>query len=268
MMRKLFVLFVMLSCIYSANAHDTTFANIDTLKVLFEQMIDADEITAKKKINIDILNRFEKILDDTTSFFASFDSVPSLGVIGSPDTMFRIYNWNLPLRKGKHKYFGFIQCRNGQYFLLSDSSHKIKDPEHVTLSFDRWYGALYYDIIVREKWGKKYYTLLGFDFNDLFTSKKIIEVLYIDEKGEPCFGTPIFQMKKEIKHRVVFEFSAQVVMSLKYEEDKSMIVFDHLAPREPKYEGIYHYYGPDFTFDALKFEDGRWKLIEDVDITF
>ncbi len=267
-MRKLLLSFLLCASFSAVYSRHYTAEKIDTLKTLFEKMTKTNEIATKKSINNNILFTFKQILNDSTSFGASFDSVPSLGVLTSSDTMLKIYNWNIPFEKGKHKYFGIIQCKDGRHFVLSDKSHDIKDAEQEILSHDRWFGALYYDVIVKEKYGKKYYTLLAFDFNDLFTSKKIIEVMYFDEKGEPAFGAPIFQMKKEIKSRVIFEFCTQIVMSLKYEEESDMIIFDHLSPREPKYEGIYHYYGPDFTFDALVFENGRWKLIEDVDVTF
>jgi hypothetical protein len=268
MMRKILLAFIIGTSFLAAYPRPYTSEKIDTLKILFEKMIDAGEIPAKKNINDHILNIFNQILIDSVSFNASFDEVPGLGVIVSPDSVLKIYNWNMPLKKGQHKYFGIIQCEDGRHFVLSDKSQEIKEPEQQSLSYNRWFGALYYDIIMVEKYGRKYYTLLGFDFNNLFTSKKIIEILYFDEKGAPAFGFPVFQMKNELKSRVIFEFSTQIVMSLKYKKDKGMIIFDHLAPSEPKYQGIYHYYGPDFTFDAFVFENGSWTLIEDVDVTF
>jgi hypothetical protein len=46
----------------------------------------------------------------------------------------------------------------------------------------------------------------------------------------------------------------------------NMIIFDHLSPSKPSYAGNYQYYGPDFSYDGLKFEQGIWELVENVDI--
>jgi len=41
---------------------------------------------------------------------------------------------------------------------------------------------------------------------------------------------------------------------------------DHLAPMEPVFEGDRSYYGPDFSYDALDYQEGKWMLIEDVEL--
>jgi hypothetical protein len=45
-----------------------------------------------------------------------------------------------------------------------------------------------------------------------------------------------------------------------------MIVFDHLSPANESYTGNYQYYGPDLSFDALRFENGIWELKENIDV--
>jgi len=54
-------------------------------------------------------------------------------------------------------------------------------------------------------------------------------------------------------------------MTLKYDEGKEMIIYDHLSPSEPKYEGQYEFYGPDFSYDGLKYENGIWNTYFDLD---
>ena len=54
-------------------------------------------------------------------------------------------------------------------------------------------------------------------------------------------------------------------MSLKYNNELKMIVFDHLSPFESRYQGVYQFYGPDFSYDGLEFNKGIWRLISDVD---
>ena len=57
-------------------------------------------------------------------------------------------------------------------------------------------------------------------------------------------------------------------MSLRYEPGPGMIVFDHLAPSDPRPEskGVYSLYGPDLSYDGLQFVKGSWILKEDLEM--
>jgi hypothetical protein len=56
-------------------------------------------------------------------------------------------------------------------------------------------------------------------------------------------------------------------MSLKYIERKKQIIYSHLAAREDGafLEGMFQFYGPDGSFDAIELKKDRWVSIEDVD---
>ena len=56
-------------------------------------------------------------------------------------------------------------------------------------------------------------------------------------------------------------------MGLKYDERFKMIVFDHLSPIRPELAGDYKFYGPDFSYDGYKFENGFWVYMPDLDVT-
>jgi len=45
-----------------------------------------------------------------------------------------------------------------------------------------------------------------------------------------------------------------------------MIVFDHLSPSRPEFKDMHQYYGPDFSYDGLRFESGQWVLVKDLDL--
>ena len=66
----------------------------------------------------------------------------------------------------------------------------------------------------------------------------------------------------------MFQYSAEVAMSLKYNDKRNQIIFSHLAPKDegPTLEGQWQYYGPDGSFDAYEQRKDRWVLQEDVDI--
>ena len=45
-----------------------------------------------------------------------------------------------------------------------------------------------------------------------------------------------------------------------------MIVLDHIAASDPRYEGIYEFYGPDFSIDGYKFKQGKLRYSSDIDL--
>ena len=252
------------------NTNITLTAFEDTLKKLGPKILKSKEDREKYNANEKFTEILERALNIENSFDYPFDSLITIARLIAPDKSFRIFNWNLPKLDGTFEYFGFIQAyhkRSKTYKLypLTESLSQITSPEDQILDHDEWYGAHYYKIILRKQNGKKYYTLLGWDGHDRLSSRKIIDVVYFPRGGRPKFGTPIFKMGKVVKKRVIFEYGSQAMMSVRYDEDNKMIVFDHLSPQNPSLEGQYHYYGPDGSYDALKYKKGKWILLKDFD---
>ena len=71
----------------------------------------------------------------------------------------------------------------------------------------------------------------------------------------------------KIIDNLAFVYNEKATMSLRYDEEKKMIIFDHLSPSQPSLEGKFEFYGPDFTYDGLKFEKGIWVHYPNIDIT-
>src|SRR6056297_307051 len=242
------------------------------LKSYFDSVATLQSDRRKEKYNNKILKKLRNILKHEESFHYSFDSIEHAGILFSSDNRVKLYNWNLPYNGGYHEYFCFIQYKKNKkndlkLFELADKSNKIKKPEEKTLNSEKWYGALYYRMIAIEGRGnQRYYTLLGYDPNDFLTNKKIIDVLYFKNDLSPVFGAPIFKNRRNTQHRIIFEYSEFATMMLRYDESKEMIVYDHLAPSEPKYEGQFEFYGPDFSYDGLKYEKGIWNTYFDLDL--
>ena len=65
-------------------------------------------------------------------------------------------------------------------------------PEKEFTTRKNWVGAIYYDVILTEFKGIKYYTLLGYDEYNNSISRKIIEVMHF-ENGEPVLGGDYFE---------------------------------------------------------------------------
>ena len=97
--------------------------------------------------------------------------------------------------------------------------------------------------------------------------KKIIDVMYFSGKNKIKFGLPIFKKSKDqSQKRVILEYDAKTLISVKYNEKEKQIIFDHLVPSRKDLEGIYEYYIPEGTFNSYNYKHGRWWLKQDVDI--
>ena len=212
----------------------------------------------------------ERALKTEHSFDFNFDSLTAIARLTSPDKSFKIYNWNLPKNDGTFEYFGFIQSynkktKNYQVYQLTDKSEEVRNAEKYTSDHTKWYGMLYYKIIQKKHKRKVTYTLLAWDGNNKISSKKFIDVISFSGSGTPKFGESLFEMGKKTPKRIEFEHAADLVMSLKYDEKKGLIIFDHLAPANSGLNGHPEFYGPDFSYDAFEFKKGKWFYIQDVD---
>jgi hypothetical protein len=210
-----------------------------------------------------------EILIIPASFDYPFDHLKIMGKIMSPDKKVRFYTWNLPLEDGTNRYYGFLQRKTDRnairVFQLTDKSADIAEPAMAELPANKWYGCLVYDIIENSQ-APDIYTFLGYDPDNPLLSKKIVDILWFNGMGEPVFGKEIFHFKNRFQYRIIFEYSSKAQMSLTWNKKAEMIVFDHLSPSKPGYTGNFQYYGPDFSYDALKYKNGTWELIEDIDM--
>jgi len=241
----------------------------DSINLLISEIKIAKTDSGKIELNTKIENLFGDVLQNEESFNYPFDSLKNISKLKSEDGLVRIINWNLPLANGNYTYFAYIQHLDKKermkLFRLIDKSDEIAKPENRELSDKKWYGALYYKILTNRSGKNTYYTVLGWDGNNDFTNKKIIDVLLFSD-NKITFGPPVFNLDKNIRNRLIFEFAEQSQMMLRYDDQLKMIVFDHLAPIQKKFEGQYMYYGPDMSQDGLKFEKGTWEFIPNLDL--
>lgn len=225
------------------------------------------ETEIKYKANI-IDSLFQVMLSDESCFNNDFSSLKNYcSVLESDDKKLRIITWNTYFNStGEHFYYGYIQHFNNDdmfnFFVLKDDSENITNPELVDLNANKWFGCIYYEIITQKVKKKTYYTLLGWDGNNVLTNKKLIDVLSFSF-DKPKFGYS-FNIDGLPKKRLIFEYSEQATMSLNWNAKMKMIIWDHLSPAEPKYTGMFQYYGPDFTNDGLVFKKKKWEFVEDV----
>ena len=274
-MRKLVLLFyVLLLPIHYLHAKCSTQINkpvqIDSLEVriaqLFKIVKNEKNNTLKLEKNKDIIRLFREALTLDTNCLYPFDSLKYVGKILAPDSSFRLITWNIPMDDGTQKYSGFIQYpgtknRINPVFLNSNNGPSLNETD--IYSGESWYGALYYKIIPDTC--RHRYLILGLDLTNYFTSRKIIDVVSV-ENGKVTFGAPVFKTDQGIQKRVIFEYSARLSMLLHFDEKTRRIVFDHLSPSDPQYTGLYQFYGPDSSYDGFQKKNCMWELIKDLNL--
>ena len=62
-----------------------------------------------------VYERLGKLLAEPNSWNYPFDSLrlSTVSVLSAPDGHCRFFTWNLILKSGEHKYFGYVQYRQG-----------------------------------------------------------------------------------------------------------------------------------------------------------
>lgn len=285
MLKSLYTLFFIISfSLGFSQKKDTVYRSADGLvneiiilqKKVFESKKEAERFDANKEF----IKLWYELLQNPASMEQNLDSIKGVSCLKSKDKKFRIITWNVFKNDGQQAYFGFIQVNNRkvmksglfkksvtneyEVFPLVDKSSTVTSPETYVADPKKWFGMLYYELIDCDG----YYTLLGWDGNDNLIQKKFIDVLYFKSDGTPVFGKDVFRIPKKSPKRIMFQYSAEVAMSLKYNDKRNQIIFSHLAPKDegPTLEGQYQYYGPDGSFDAYEQKKDRWVLVEDIDI--
>ena len=238
----------------------------DSLKHLGKKIINEESEPERINANYNFIKTLVTALKTPNSFQYNFDSVKSVSILTSPDHKFRIFTWPLVYDDGSFRFFGAIQMNseNLQLFPLEDFTLGLKSPEDSISTNHKWYGAQYYKI-VPVYYPQPYYILLGWKGNNDITTKKVIEVLSFKE-GKPEFGKALFEGNRKTRKRVVFEYTRQASMLLRFEADKSLIVFDHLSPPDEKSKNKPETYGPDLSYDGYKLRNGKWLYVDKLDM--
>jgi hypothetical protein len=191
-----------------------------------------------------------------------------IGVVSSKDEQIRIFTWHVMENQDTYRYFGFVQVamKKGKFrlYTLHDNGKSQRGLNRLDQSVDNWYGKLYYSIITSKHKRKTLYTLLGMDFNNTRSTLKTVETIHI-QRNQPRFLKDSFFDGRDKQDRLVLEYSAQVAISVRYDNGLNMITFDHLVPFHPIYENNFEFYGPDGSFDGLEFVDGIWHYRSDID---
>lgn len=235
---------------------------------LLSQLRSTKEDTSINRLNKQFKEEFKKALATEGAFDYPFSSLKTIGSIYSDDRLVRIFSWNVQYKDLSNNYFSFILKKDNRKGLvdvieLERQNQPIKMAQQETVDDKNWYGALYYDIIDVQKRNRTFYTLLGYDYNNQRSRIKFIDVLYFTG-NIPHFGYPLFKEDHNRAMRVVFEYSSEAVMSLRYDKDRQLIIFDHLSPKTSRLKEFKEFYVPDMSYDAYVWDGRYWNLSEDI----
>ncbi len=233
----------------------------DTLEVLADGIVSDNQEERLAYCEL-FIKHLVKTLKEPGSYDYPFEYFENISILHSGDEQFRIFTWQLEVAEGDYRYYGAIQMNDTtlKLFPLIDRSFKMKNPEQERVTNDNWYGSVYYKILPFFFNNKPHYLLFGYDMHDYYNRKKILDVLYFDEDGNPFFGAPVFKYDEHLKHRFLLEFTGDANVRLNFDDDLGMVVFDHLILRE----GSQSAYVPDGSYSGFKYIDDNWVFQEKI----
>jgi hypothetical protein len=271
MKHLLAVVSILITCL-SVSAQDKTsyleLAKAESqLQSMFSQLYGQEMPGSQLALYQSIDSLFSSALELPGSYDYTWSKLDQVGKLESEDGLIKVFSWLYRVSPDDFRYSAYFQVRNRQDTVLFRLRPAAADNIHAK-DFDQtvehWDGKVYYDLVTRDYKRKTFYTLLGADFNNTKTSVKTIEVMTI-QRGKPVFRDDQFLLGGTVEDRIVLEYSAELVATVRYNEALDMIVYDHLVPLHPLYHGNHQFYGSDGSYDGLRFTDGIWVLEEDVD---
>ncbi len=243
----------------------------DSLKTHAFRIIEGINAADRFKADSIFTKIFVRALATKNSFYHPFDSLLTISRIYAPDSSFRIFTWQMVINENVIRQHGAIQLRTAdgslKLFPLIDKSDITENTADTVGNNYGWIGAVYYNIILTTNQGHPYYTLLGFDENNIRSNKKVIEVLDFVE-GKPMFGGRFFSIPNNslVSHnpaRYIMEYKKESAAKLNYDEEMGLIIVEHLISetKEPQKKWTYI---TDGDFEGFRWINGKWVFIDNV----
>jgi hypothetical protein len=242
----------------------------DSLKTVSFNIVFGAEPETRFRSDSIFIRSLVRALKLNNSFYFPFDSLQTISRLYAPDSSFRIFTWQL--KRDEFTYFqrGAIQMRTADGSLkligLHDVSTFTSNPLDSVRTPNNWIGAIYYRIILKTWNGKKYYTLLGYDDYSISSTKKWMEVLTFNDRGEPVFGGQYISFREDSVKRISWdrfniEYKKEASTTFNYDPQMDMIIFDQLIPENNEADKKDTYI-PDGEYEGFKWKEGQWVHVE------
>jgi hypothetical protein len=270
------LLFTFLSLAWNSNAQgDSIIARTeDSLVTLADSIYKIPVPEMRADANFRFGKMLVRALENPNSFEYPFTKLQEkIHIIYPEDKSFRIFNWVLPYSDYGRRYYGAIQMPGKDKLVLHPlkdvSAQHLHDGEDLVLSNGNWYGCEYYLIkTVSDNDGRKYYTLLGYNNDGMYSAKKLVDILTFDNSGKPVFGAPVFALpsaknNQDFKKRFILEYKKGASISLNFSNDENKITFDRLAS-EVNNDNLKSTLVPIGQTDGLAWQNGIWNFVRNV----
>ncbi len=243
----------------------------DSLRALAVQIIQGRNADDRFSADSSFTRMLVRALKTRHSFHYPFESFQTISVLYAPDSVFRIFTWQMVINENVIRQHGAIQMKTWdgslKLYPLIDKSDVTGNVADTIGNHLGWIGAIYYKLIQKKSGNKNYYTLLGFDENNIRSSRKIIEVLHF-ANDEPVFGGRYFSYEedsvfKTSQSRYIMEYKKEAGPRLNYDTDLDMIIMEHLISESKEPHKKWTLVG-DGDYEGFTWKNGKWVHVEKV----
>lgn len=243
----------------------------DSLKTYAWKIVTGINVQDRFKADSIFTKGFVRTLKTQNSFYYTFDSLQTISQLYAPDSSFKIFTWQLQINDNLYRQHGAIQMRTAdgamKLFPLIDKSDVTQNIADTVGNNYGWMGAVYYKIVLTQNAGLIYYTLIGFDADNIRSDRKFIEVLSFSN-NEPVFGGNYFsvpngKLQPKSSARYVMEFKKNAGPRLNYDDELQMIIMEHLVSESNQPNKKYTLVG-DGDYQGFKWANGKWIYIDKV----
>lgn len=283
-MKRFYFIISSLACFFTANAQENKSYIIhkedvrklsplqrmeDTLVYLADSMLSSAIPDSRIDGSYAFIKGMKNLLMMKESYADPLKKLAEkISILNSPDKKLRIYSWEIVRAANDIRYYGVLQFPDGSFQPLIDISDQVMRGAEDSVFYNmRWYGCLYYAIIQKKIGNTDAYFLIGYNGNPINGDKKIVDVFGFDGTGRGIFGAPVFTViendKKKNAMRFILNYEARSNVSLNYDAEKDMIIFDHCESQigDPVKKNTYI---PDGTYDGLKWNGNNWNMYRNV----
>ena len=256
--------------------HDKSISKLTPVEILEDSLVfmaDSMYFSSLDESRIDgsyeFIRIFKNLMKEPSSFKSPLIKLrEKIIILDAPDGSFRIYNWEIIRSAVERRYYGSIQTSKGDILPLIDISDQvIRGAEDSIFSNTRWYGNLYYNILMKEWNGQKIFFLLGWNGNSMNSERKIVDAFILDKRGKAVFGAPVFNIidrgKRKKVNRVILEYEKGAKVAMNVDVETGKIIFDHCESQIGDPAKKYTYI-PDGTYDGLIWDGNTWVMKENV----
>jgi len=240
----------------------------DTIRIYGDSLINSLTQENRTIASYRMIKTLTSALKIKNSFYYKWDERLPWTIVSPEDGTFKIFTWYDRNDEDLYRFFGTIQikCDTLKMFPLIDYSDFIDHQEDINVDNRNWLGALYYGIKTVKDKKKTYYTLFGWDGNNITSNRKIMEIFSLNKKGFPRFGAPIIDMGNgKILNRLILDYAEDASISLNFNTTENKVMYDHIKPTGEDMEGFFGNYIPDGTYEGFYWKKGKWRHVDNID---